>query len=98
MADYRPNFLTAYLFELANRYSTFFEQCPVLKADSDALRAQPAAAVRSDGPHAPPRAGAVGHSTWSRRCKAARRRRLPGGARRRSLDASAVLSASTAVS
>ena len=38
-ADYRPNFLTAYLFELANRYSTFFEQCPVLKAPSEASRA-----------------------------------------------------------
>jgi arginyl-tRNA synthetase len=36
--EYRPNFLTAYLFEVANRYSTFFEQCPVLKAESDALR------------------------------------------------------------
>ena len=28
VADYRPNQLTAYLFDLANRYSTFFEQCP----------------------------------------------------------------------
>ena len=37
-ADYRPNQLTAYLFELANRYSTFFEQCPVLKAETDHLR------------------------------------------------------------
>jgi len=36
--DYRPNVLTAYLFELANRYSTFFEQCPVLKAETDQLR------------------------------------------------------------
>ena len=38
MADYRPNQLTAYLFELANRYSTFFEQCPVLRAENDELR------------------------------------------------------------
>lgn len=30
--DYRPNQLTNYLFDLANRFSTFFEQCPVLKA------------------------------------------------------------------
>ncbi len=37
-ADYRPNHLTAYLFELANRYSTFFEQCPVLKAETPELR------------------------------------------------------------
>ena len=38
VADYRPNQLTAYLFDLANRYSTFFEQCHVLRAESDALR------------------------------------------------------------
>jgi arginyl-tRNA synthetase len=38
VADYRPNQLTAYLFDLANRYSTFFEQCPVLKAESAELR------------------------------------------------------------
>jgi arginyl-tRNA synthetase len=31
-AEYRPNLLTAYLFGVANRYSSFFEQCPVLKA------------------------------------------------------------------
>jgi len=35
IADYRPNLLTAYLFEVANRYSTFFEQCPVLKAPDE---------------------------------------------------------------
>jgi len=38
VSDYRPNHLTAYLFELATRYSTFFENCPVLKAESDTLR------------------------------------------------------------
>jgi arginyl-tRNA synthetase len=38
LADYRPNQLTSYLFDLANRYSTFFEECPVLKADSNELR------------------------------------------------------------
>jgi len=38
VADYRPNQLTAYLFELANRYSTFFEQCHVLKAESAELK------------------------------------------------------------
>ena len=38
MKDYRPNQLTAYLFELAACYSTFFEHCPVLKADTDRLR------------------------------------------------------------
>jgi arginyl-tRNA synthetase len=39
VADYRPNHLTAYLFELATRYSDFFENCPVLKAETDELRA-----------------------------------------------------------
>jgi arginyl-tRNA synthetase len=38
VADYRPNQLTAYLFDLAGRYSTFFEQCPVLKAPDAATR------------------------------------------------------------
>ena len=37
--DYRPNYLTAYLFELATRYSDFFEHCPVLRAESEELRA-----------------------------------------------------------
>jgi len=38
VVDYRPNHLTSYLFELASRYSEFFETCPVLKAESDNLR------------------------------------------------------------
>ena len=38
VTEYRPNFLTAYLFEVANRYSTFFEECPVLKAPDEATR------------------------------------------------------------
>lgn len=38
VADYRPNQLTAYLFELANCYSTFFENCPVLRAENEELR------------------------------------------------------------
>lgn len=37
-AELKPNILTDYLFELANRYSTFFEACPVLRAESEALR------------------------------------------------------------
>ena len=36
--DYRPNFLTAYLYELANKYSSFFEKCPVLKAEDETVR------------------------------------------------------------
>jgi len=38
LIDYRPNQLTAYLFDLANRYSTFFEQCHVLRAETEQLR------------------------------------------------------------
>ena len=38
LRDYRPNVLTSYLFELSNRYSVFFEQCPVLKAENEASR------------------------------------------------------------
>jgi arginyl-tRNA synthetase len=38
LRDYRPNVLTVYLFELANRYSTFFEQCQVLKAENEQVR------------------------------------------------------------
>lgn len=36
--DYRPNQLTAYLYELSNRYSAFFEKCPVLKAESESVK------------------------------------------------------------
>lgn len=36
--DNRPNFLTAYLYELASKYSSFFENCPVLRAESEELR------------------------------------------------------------
>jgi arginyl-tRNA synthetase len=38
VGDYRPNHLTAYLFDVASRYSEFFENCPVLRAETDALR------------------------------------------------------------
>ena len=37
-ADYRPNHLAAYLFELSGRYSEFYEQCPVLKAETAELK------------------------------------------------------------
>jgi len=37
-ADYRPNHLAAYLFDLAGRYSEFYEHCPVLKAETDELK------------------------------------------------------------
>jgi arginyl-tRNA synthetase len=35
--EYRPNFLCNYLFELAGKFTSFYENCPVLKAD-DATR------------------------------------------------------------
>jgi arginyl-tRNA synthetase len=38
VADYRPNQLTAYLFDLSNRYSSFYDACPVLSAKPDELR------------------------------------------------------------
>jgi arginyl-tRNA synthetase len=38
VADYRPNSLTAYLFELATRFSDFFQNCPVLQAETDELK------------------------------------------------------------
>jgi len=33
--DYRPNYLTAYLYELAQKFSVFYTNCPVLVAGSD---------------------------------------------------------------
>ena len=37
-ADYMPHHLTTYLFDLAKSYFTFYEQCPVLKADSESSK------------------------------------------------------------
>ncbi|QDT37019.1 arginine--tRNA ligase [Stratiformator vulcanicus] len=36
--DYRPNILTDYLFETASRFSSFYDQCPVLKAETEEQR------------------------------------------------------------
>ncbi len=36
--DLKPNILTDHLFELAQTFSTFFEECPVLKAESPERR------------------------------------------------------------
>jgi arginyl-tRNA synthetase len=36
--DYRPNAITAYLWDLAKSYSGFFQSCPVLKAETAGLR------------------------------------------------------------
>jgi arginyl-tRNA synthetase len=37
-SESRPNLLTQYLYETANCFSTFFENCPVLKAETELLR------------------------------------------------------------
>jgi len=37
-SELKPNLLTDYLFALANAFSTFFEACPVLKAETPELR------------------------------------------------------------
>ena len=34
-AEYRPNFLCNYLYELAGYFTGFYENCPVLKAEGD---------------------------------------------------------------
>jgi arginyl-tRNA synthetase len=35
MQDYTPNLITEYLFETARLFSSFFDQCPVLRADTE---------------------------------------------------------------
>jgi arginyl-tRNA synthetase len=35
IADYRPNYLTTYLYELAQKFSVFYTNCPVLDAGPD---------------------------------------------------------------
>jgi arginyl-tRNA synthetase len=37
-ADYKPNLITGYLWDLAKAYSAFFTNCPVLKAPTPELR------------------------------------------------------------
>ena len=36
--ELRPNYLCNYLFELAGKFTSFYENCPVLKADDAAMR------------------------------------------------------------
>jgi arginyl-tRNA synthetase len=33
--DYRPNYLTSYLYDLAQKFSSFYTDCPVLDASAD---------------------------------------------------------------
>ncbi|MBE3143580.1 MAG: arginine--tRNA ligase, partial [Planctomycetes bacterium] len=35
VSDYRPNYLTAYLYDLAQKFSSFYNDCPVLDASAD---------------------------------------------------------------
>jgi arginyl-tRNA synthetase len=35
VSDYRPNYLTSYLYELAQKFSNFYTNCPVLDAGPD---------------------------------------------------------------
>lgn len=35
IGDYRPNYLTSFLYELAQKFSVFYTNCPVLDAPSD---------------------------------------------------------------
>ncbi len=37
--EYRPNFICTYLFELSSHFMSFFENCPVLKAEGAEIRA-----------------------------------------------------------
>ena len=36
--ELRPNYLCNYLYELAGKFTAFYEHCPVLKAGDDATR------------------------------------------------------------
>jgi arginyl-tRNA synthetase len=36
--EYQPSVITAYLWDLAKTYSGFFQNCPVIRAESDALK------------------------------------------------------------
>jgi arginyl-tRNA synthetase len=38
--DYRPNFLCNYLYELAGRFTGFYENCPVLKSEAQQRRSR----------------------------------------------------------
>lgn len=38
--EYRPNFLCNYLYELAGHFTTFYENCPVLKAEAELMESR----------------------------------------------------------
>ena len=43
-----PHYLCAYLYELATRFTTFYEQCPILNSD-DAQRTRRLVLAKSTG-------------------------------------------------
>jgi arginyl-tRNA synthetase len=47
--DYLPNILADYLYDLSKQFSSFFEQCPVLKAETPELRKSRLALCQSTG-------------------------------------------------
>jgi arginyl-tRNA synthetase len=38
VADYRPNVITSYLWDVANAFSGFFDKCSVMKAETKELQ------------------------------------------------------------
>ena len=60
LEDYRPNILTAYLFSLATKFSRFYQNCDVLRAESRGAAQQPPAVVRSGRTYDQTGAGIVG--------------------------------------
>ena len=39
LESYSPSKLAHYLFDLAQRFTSFYESCPVLRADDESIRA-----------------------------------------------------------
>ena len=55
-ATAEPHRLCGYLFEVASLFTSFYEECPVLKAEPETVRASQARAVRADAARAGGRA------------------------------------------
>ena len=55
--EHRPNFLCNYLYELAGHFTGFYENCPVLKAEDDQVKASRLVLCRLNGCCAQARAG-----------------------------------------
>ena len=58
--EHRPNYLCNYLFELAGKFTSFYENCPVLKAESRGGARCAAGVVRVDGARAEAGVGDAG--------------------------------------